>query len=498
MRPSPLCMIRVQARIPLAALAWVVGFLVTLPLPLRAADPADSTVAPAAAPSDPLAPAPPIPPVAIPANGVTLQACYEEAIRNDPVIRATRAAFEEALGAKIVLQSIALPDLNVGVVTGDQGPRYNTPSPHSEPFILATGSLTQPVFNAAIAPSFHLGRVNVAVAEQKFNQAVTNELYAIRLSFYNALTARAGIEVEQSLQGRLQANLKAQQDQLAVGKVSHSAVSLASYQLSAIAPGLAQARGDYRNSQIKLAQSLGRDLGSATAADADAGLPYPVGTLESTPFSIDIEKETAYALTHRADLQALRLLIDATQQNKRIAESSQYPTIALAGNIQFIPESLIHKSGTLVQQGAVYEDTETSYGISGSWVVTDGGSAKALGSEYQAQKEGYQIKLKQLEDTVPLQLQQVDGTLQKAFAQLDGSEKNVALAEENFRQVEAQVANGDLPQLDFLNAQSNLLQARFNRINALLENNTAIADLDVITGRYLQFLAPPASSPPQK
>ncbi len=476
-----------------AALAgWV---LASAALPLRAADPAPSAPsvdASAAAPTEPVAPPP--------ADGLTLQACYQEAIGNDPAIRIARANIEQALGQKITLQAIALPNLSGGADGGDQGPRDNTLNPHKHLFILVTGSFSQPLFNAAIPSSFRLGRIEVAIAEQQFHQSVTSELYAIRVAFYNALASRSNVEAQESLQKGLQANLKAQQDQLSVGKASRGSVNQAYVQYLAIAPGLASARSAYRLARIELAQHLGRDLGSTVAANGnpDAGLPDPVGTLDGDPRTLDIESEAAYALAHRADLAALRLMVAGAQQEKNIAEATQYPTIGLVANLQYIPENAVHKSGTVTQEGALNEDTQILYGVQGSWQVTDGGLAQADASQIQAQKDSYQIDLKQLEDTVPLQLRQIEGLLKQAAAQLESSQQNVDLAEENFNQVATQVAQGDLPQLDFLNAQSNLLQARFNRIDALLENNTAIAQLDFVTGRYLELLTPDAAGQPRK
>ena len=485
----------------LGTAALLLFSLAAAPLPLRAADstpPAPAANTPATPPTDTSADASSAPP---PADGISLQLCYQEAIANDPAIRIARANFEQALGQKILLQAVALPNINGGVDGGDQGPRDNTLNPHKHLFVLVTGSFSQPLFNVAIPSSFRLGRIEVATAEQQFNQTVTAELYALRISFYNALASRENVEVQASLQKSLQANLQSQQNQFSVGKVSHGSVNQAYVQLLAIAPGLASARGAYRQARIELAQRLGRDLGSSAAAngDPDANLPDPVGTLDGDPITLDIEKEAAYALAHRADLAALRLMIAGAQQEKNLALAPQYPTIALVANLQFIPQDAVHKSGTVTQSGSsITEATQILYGIAGSWQVTDGGLAQANASQVQAQKDSYQIDLKQLEDTVPLQLRQIDGLLKEAAAQLESSQQNVDLAQENFQQVATQVAQGDLPQLDFLHAQSNLLQARFNRINALLENNTAIAQLDFVTGRYLELLTTDAAGQPRK
>jgi len=470
------------------ALVLALLLLAVLPLPLRAQTSAPE-IATAPLPSDAATPADP---AAVPlAGGLTLEDCYREALRNDPAIRLAASGFAQATGAKILLQARALPRFGVGAEAGQQGPREESVGRHAREFFLVTGTFDQAIFDASIPSAFRRGRIGVAIAEQDFNRAVMGELYALRIDFYNALNARANAEVQASTVKLLQANLDSQENQFKVGKVPHRSVSQAEVQLAAIQPGLAAAQGAYLQARIDLARRLGRDLSAASAHDADQGLPVPAGTLESDPPRVDLAAEAAYALAHRPDLLSLRQMIAAAAAEKTMAEGGYWPKIDLVGNFQYIPAKNVKKSGTIVQPGNENEESEILIGGSLSWQVIDTGTVRGQTVNIQAIGEAYKIDLQRLEDDVPRQLRQVQHAIDLAASKLEGTEQNVALADENFHLVAAQVANGDLPQLDFLNAQSNLLQARFNRLNALLENNIAAAQLDVVTGRYLEFVGTP-------
>ena len=65
-------------------------------------------------------------------------------------------------------------------------------------------------------------------------------------------------------------------------------------------------------------------------------------------------------------------------------------------------------------------------------------------------------------------------------------------AEELLKLVETRVALGAATQLDFLNAQNNLLSTQTAILQAVFENELARAEFDRVTGRYLDFPDRPA------
>jgi outer membrane protein TolC len=122
-----------------------------------------------------------------------------------------------------------------------------------------------------------------------------------------------------------------------------------------------------------------------------------------------------------------------------------------------------------------------------SWTVIDNGQVTGAARSLEAARQAYAINLQQLEQNVPRELLRVKASLEDADAQLTALRKSTDSAEENLKLVEARVSLGEATQLDFLNAQSNLLSVRVGILNAINLHETARADLDHVTGRYLRF-----------
>ncbi|SDT88298.1 Outer membrane protein TolC [Verrucomicrobium sp. GAS474] len=456
------------------------SFFLSFPLPAVEI----ATTPPPLVPATPSASAPA---TAVPAGtaGLTLEDCYREALRNNALIRSARAGFENATGQKIVLQSRALPTLTARLYGGIRGDIGDKPSI----FAILQSNFYQELFDASTPAAFRKGRITVAVAQQNFYITTTKELNALRLAFYQALAARENVAVQQSIRTRLQANLTLQQQAAAVGRVGKQEVDTASLRLAEIEPTLSIAKGDYRQARIELATHMGRDLDADSTeaalpgrSDLDSGLPLPKGTLESVTFRIDYQAETDYALAHRPDLAALKLLMASSQSDIEMTQGTRLPLVSLGAGLSFIPRGLLkkHTDGLPL--------TTLGEGIGASWLILDGGAVRGAVVDYQATREGYGILLRQLQSDIPRDLRQIADSLRTASAMVDSSTLAVALAEENYRVVEAQIANGTAVSLDLLNAQTNLLNAQYNRINALLENNTAVAQFDTVTGRYLEFI----------
>src|SRR6185312_12059371 len=96
---------------------------------------------------------------------------------------------EQAMGQRLVFRSVAYPDAVVGILLGDQG-GHRAGEKSNQPFGFAYGGFTQSIFNVAVPHSLRRGDIEVLIAEQQLNVAVTNQLHEARLAFYSALYNR--------------------------------------------------------------------------------------------------------------------------------------------------------------------------------------------------------------------------------------------------------------------------------------------------------------------
>jgi outer membrane protein TolC len=126
-----------------------------------------------------------------------------------------------------------------------------------------------------------------------------------------------------------------------------------------------------------------------------------------------------------------------------------------------------------------------------SWRIVDNGQVIGASHELAAIQQVYETLLTKLEQNIPRELANVAGSLQSADARREAFLRSVESAEENLRLIEAQVTLGEATQFDFLKAQNNLLSVRAGLLSAVWAHETARAELDHVTGRYLQYDATP-------
>ena len=122
-----------------------------------------------------------------------------------------------------------------------------------------------------------------------------------------------------------------------------------------------------------------------------------------------------------------------------------------------------------------------------SWQVIDNGQITGASRRIEATRQIYEVTLHKLEQRVSRELATVEGSLQNADARHAALVKSAAEANEELKLTEAQIALGQATQLDFLNAQRNLLSVRAGLEDATYSHEVARAELDRATGRYLQY-----------
>jgi outer membrane protein TolC len=127
-----------------------------------------------------------------------------------------------------------------------------------------------------------------------------------------------------------------------------------------------------------------------------------------------------------------------------------------------------------------------------TWLVIDNGQVTGPARQLAATQQAYEIILQKLKQNIPRELATIEGALQSADERRQAFLKSVEAAEENLRLIEAQVSLGEATQFDFLKAQTNLLSVREGLVDAVHSQEEARAELDHATGRYLEYITPPA------
>ncbi|MGO9245629.1 MAG: TolC family protein [Verrucomicrobiia bacterium] len=436
---------------------------------------------------------------------LTLDDCLAATFRQYPEIQRLRVDVERAIGTKTIFRSRALPQLSTQVAIGLRGGNLynsgqsktnaitggvttnNATAIYPTPFSTLAAEFSQPLIDVGIPPALRRGRLEVVIAQQNLNREVTDRLHEARTTFLRALYRRDLIALHEDIDQQLQANVQTEQQRLDVGTGSEAALKSAKIQELNLQLELSNLRGDYFAMVTRITELCGLNLSEDTKGSRQLWLPRPVGDLQYAPVTVDLPRESAYALENRADLKLLRALVDATAADRQSVQAGYFPFVSLVGSALLIPQDYLLTRQTQIVVGQQTESTEGRAGVAMSWQVIDNGQVTGASRRIEATRQIYEVTLHKLEQNVPRELATVEGSLQNADARHAALAKSAAEAEENLKLIETRIALGQATQLDFLNAQSNLLSVRAGLADTMYSHEVARAELDRVTGRYLQF-----------
>ena len=295
----------------------------------------------------------------------------------------------------------------------------------------------------------------------------------MRLAYYDVLLAAQQITVHEASVNLLQKELEDQQHRFNAGTVPKFNVLRAEVAVANERPNLIQARNNYRIAKNNLSNLLGYNLPRDIWEDVPLNL---TDTLDAAPYEVNLPDAIQQALGKRTELLALRKTEELQQLNIVNAKSGYKPTVSVfAGygwyNAQFTaPVTLDH------------DINGWNAGAQLQWDIFDGLlthgkviQAKAL---YEKSKNDLADQSRQIE----LQVRTAYSDFIEAKEVLDSQLKVQEEADEALREAKSRAEAGTGTQLDVLDAETSLTQARTTQIQALHDYDTARAKLQRAIG----------------
>jgi outer membrane protein TolC len=416
----------------------------------------------------------------VPANAISLDAALARTLEKNPAIIEAKIGLEQAAGRRLVLRSNGLPKIRIQGLLGVQG-GHRAGEPATQPFGLARGFFTQPLFDAAVPASRRRGDVEVLLAEQRLNVAVVEQLHATRIAFYAALFNDSLRELGEAQRQRLAENVTTQAERFQAGQSDRGALANAKLLEQELNPRIEDVRRGYEGALLTLAVTMGDEITST------AELKRPEGGLQFVSAGRDLRVETATALSRRPDLELARLLVRAGAEDQKIIEAAYYPALNATASGTYIPVTVRQANGGSPNSSDDIISSEASAGVAYTWRVVDNGKVGGRVARARAIREMNEISLRQLEANVALELRRIDNNfhaIDQRWKSLNGA---VASAEQNVNVVQRTLAEGLSSQLEFRTAESSFLETRSALLSTVYQQNVARAEWDRATGRYFQF-----------
>lgn len=412
---------------------------------------------------------------------LSLADCLNIALQQNATILKARNDLEASQGVVIQTRAVALPQLQA---TG----QYKDTDPNAiENFPAGTNAFKQPNQNwnagVQIVQTIYDGGKLVAAlkaasatkrqAVAQFQTVRDDTLLAARLAYYDVLLAAQEITVNEASVNLLQKEWEDQQRRYEAGTVPKLNVLRAEVALANQRPALIQARNNYRIAKNNLCNLLGYNLPREVWEDIPLSL---TDTLDAAPYQVDLPAAIQQALGRRSELVALRQTAELQRLNVVNAKAGYKPTVqAFAGytwyNAQFTaPIELDHDI-----QG---------WNVGGqlSWNIFDGMLTRGKVVQARANYDKSRTDLDDRARQIELEVRTAYSDFLTARETLDSQLKVQEEAEEALREAEARADAGTGTQLDVLDAQTSLTQARTTQVQALHDYDAARARLERAIG----------------
>jgi outer membrane protein TolC len=415
------------------------------------------------------------------AHAITLDQALARTLENNPAIRQAKAGVEQASGRRLVFRATGLPDIRTLTPAGVQGGQ-RAGEKNTQPFAFARGALTQPLFNMGVPPAYRRGNIEVLLAKQRLNIAAMEQLHTARLAFYTAAYNSSLGTLAEAQRERLKTNAQTQADRYQAGQTDRGAMTVARLLEQQLQPRVEDARRLREGALLKLAQTMGDDLGRGTK------LPTADGELQFAQLDLSASAAAESAIEERADLKLARLLVRAAKQDERIVAAGYYPAISASISGDYIPVSDIRRGseGSARRSDDIISSEARAGGIF-TWRVIDNGRVAGAAAQQKAAREINELVLARLEEEVPRELTRIENNLRALDARQAALLRAVTAAEQTTAAVQNNLAEGLASQLEYRTAESSYLESKAGLLSVAYEQNVARAEWDRATGRYFQF-----------
>jgi outer membrane protein TolC len=416
-------------------------------------------------------------------ESLTLEQAIETAINNNPGLKAAGSQIEAADAGVLRSASGFLPKVTVSetwsktdnplmvlgtklnqeiVTPADFNPTViNQPEPISN--YNTRLSVMQPVFNGG---KEYLGRTQAKLARdasiQDRERARQETVYNVVKAYYGVLLAREYHKVALQSLETSEANVKLAEARYRAGAVLQSDLLRAKVQLAEVKEMLTRSENG-----IKLASA-----GLNFAMGVPQGYEYEItGSLSAQELNTEVNAAIDEAAARRPDLISMDLNRQNAEKSVSQARTDYLPSLNLTGQVDWNSEKF---AGNDAKSWAVMAVLQ--------WNLFDGLVTRSKVKEALATSSRMKSLEAQTRSAVELQVRQAYYNLAASADRIAATASSVQEAEEGLRIVQKRYETGMTTFVDVLGAESSLIRARTNALQALYDNNIAQAELKLAKG----------------
>ncbi len=348
-----------------------------------------------------------------------------------------------------------------------------------------------------------LNRAPILIAQRNLNQARSvfqGEVNDIILqtvgNYWNVVLARESLTVQRKSFEEAQKSYDHDKKALGLGALPPLDIYRSESQVASRRVGVIQAEYALKQAEDQFRLIIGADLDPAIRV-LDLELtdqPEPLGALPSA----DIATTLARALANRPELEATRQQLAGDELSIRLAHNSLKPDLELSGfysgngvaGNQFntaVPPLLISRTGLGDGLSQSFHFTYPAYGATLSLTLPiKNHSAEANLADASVNRRRNQYQQRRTTQNITLEVTNAVHALEQTKLSMEASKVALDLAQQSLHADERKYELGAETVFFVLDAQTQLAQAELNLIQAQVNFQIAVAQLDHATGDLME------------
>jgi len=400
------------------------------------------------------------------AKELTVTEALTYALEHSPALNSVRQEIRKAKGSKVQANGNFYPKISINGSYGDG--RYPTAGSRTDSRSASVG-LTQNLYaGGRHAAQRRQAKELLSQAELKIREEEEALAVKINTLFYSVLLARETVAAASDAVETSQKHVQEVRQMLRLGLANQLEVIRAEQQLSSNEASLASSRGTLDSARINLLNTMG--LPPSSAYD-------PSGSLESVRPEGSQSSSLEKAHRQRADVAIIKKQVAIQKEQIKIAGSSMRPTLDLTASAGV--DSPYHNQ----------DRTEDSWkaALNLEIPVYDRGQTRGEVMKAKAVQEQNMQSLRQKELDIISEVDLAWVEINDSEVQVEARRKALSLAKETLRLSQVGYREGVTPQLDLLEAQSNLTAARKDYSQSLYNHLMRIVTLKRAEGNLVPW-----------
>ena len=314
-------------------------------------------------------------------------------------------------------------------------------------------NLSQKIYSPQVFEAIKASKSFAKSAELEFTIVKEEVVSLVKKAYYLYLFTSAMIDVKQEAVEQLKRHADDVSSRLEVGLATDYDLLRAEVQLANATPSLTKAK----NAKLLAKAALKLTLG--IAADSDFSIS---GALEYRPYEITLKDAQRIASEKRSELHQLGYEIKTLQSYVNVSKKEMLPQLSLHGSYNYANDG--------VSMGGDAEwDYNWNVGLTLDYKLFDGWQKSFRVSRNRRDLSAANIKREETASRLKLEVETAFAKLGEARELIISQEKNIENAARAFSIAEAGHLNGVISQLELMDAQLALTEARSNYTQAVYD-----------------------------